>query len=68
MSVGLRYQVLMAADILLYDADQVPVGEDQNSTWNSPETLRSSGSTAALAARTPVLKVPKPMIMKEGAR
>jgi len=29
-SVGLfTYPVLMAADILLYDADQVPVGEDQ---------------------------------------
>ena len=30
VSVGLLdYPVLMAADILLYDADQVPVGEDQ---------------------------------------
>ena len=29
-TVGLfTYPVLMAADILLYDADQVPVGEDQ---------------------------------------
>ena len=29
-SVGLfTYPILQAADILLYDADQVPVGEDQ---------------------------------------
>ena len=30
------YPSLMAADILLYNADLVPVGEDQNSIWNSP--------------------------------
>ena len=30
VSVGLfTYPVLMAADILLYDADRVPVGDDQ---------------------------------------
>ena len=28
----LCYPVLMAADILLYNADLVPVGDDQNST------------------------------------
>ena len=32
-SIGLySYPVLMAADILLYDATHVPVGDDQNST------------------------------------
>ena len=29
-----EYPVLMAADILLYDTKYVPVGADQNSTWN----------------------------------
>lgn len=28
------YPVLMAADILLYQTNLVPVGEDQKSTWN----------------------------------
>ena len=41
------------------------LAKTKNSTWNWPETLHSSGSTAASAATTPVLKVPKPMIMKE---
>ena len=32
-SIGLYiYPILMAADILLYDATHVPVGEDQNNT------------------------------------
>ena len=66
-SVGLYvYPVLMAADILLYDATHVPVGEDQkqhlelcrdiaqkfNSDFNSPEFL----------------KVPEPLIQKDFAR
>ncbi len=34
-SLGLlAYPSLMAADILIYHATHVPVGEDQNSTWN----------------------------------
>ena len=39
-SVGLyAYPVLMAADILLYDATHVPVGHDQNSILNYVEIL-----------------------------
>jgi tryptophanyl-tRNA synthetase len=30
----LDYPVLQAADILLYKAEAVPMGEDQNNTWN----------------------------------
>jgi tryptophanyl-tRNA synthetase len=30
----LNYPVLQAADILLYKADLVPVGEDQSSIWS----------------------------------
>ena len=66
-SVGLYvYPVLMAADILLYDATHVPVGEDQkqhlelcrdiaqkfNNDFNSPNFL----------------KVPEPLIQKDFAR
>lgn len=40
VNVGLfTYPVLMAADILLYQANQVPVGDDQNNIWKSPVTL-----------------------------
>ena len=28
-----NYPMLMAADILLYSPDIVPVGQDQNNTW-----------------------------------
>jgi len=66
-SVGLYiYPVLMAADILLYDATHVPVGEDQkqhlelcrdiaqkfNNDFNAPDFL----------------KVPEPLIQKNFAR
>ena len=66
-SIGLySYPVLMAADILLYDATHVPVGHDQkqhlelcrdiaqkfNNDFNSPDFLR----------------VPEPLIQKEFSR
>jgi tryptophanyl-tRNA synthetase len=66
-SIGLyAYPVLMAADILLYDATHVPVGNDQkqhlelcrdiaqkfNNDFNSPDFL----------------KVPEPLIQKEFSR
>jgi len=66
-SIGLySYPVLMAADILLYDATHVPVGDDQkqhlelcrdiaqkfNNDFNAPEFLRS----------------PEPLIQKEFSR
>jgi tryptophanyl-tRNA synthetase len=66
-SIGLySYPVLMAADILLYDATHVPVGDDQkqhlelcrdiaqkfNNDFNAPEFLR----------------VPEPLIQKEYSR
>ena len=33
------YPVLMAADILLYKSNFVPVGDDQNNIWNYVEIL-----------------------------
>lgn len=64
-SVGLfTYPVLMAADILLYDADIVPVGDDQKQHVELARDLaerfnRDFGETFV---------VPEPMIRKRGAR
>lgn len=60
----LDYPVLMAVDILLYDADQVPVGEDQKQhvelTRNIAERFNHMfGDTFV---------VPEPVIPKAGAR
>ena len=70
VSVGLLdYPVLMAADILLYDADLVPVGEDQKQHLELARDIAQQRINARFGAKdTPVLKVPKPMILKEGAR
>lgn len=58
------YPVLMAADILLYDVDEVPVGDDQ---------VQHVELTRDIAERFnhhhgPVFKVPKATIQKAGAR
>ena len=70
VSVGLLdYPVLMAADILLYDADLVPVGEDQKQHLELARDIAQQRINARFGkAETPVLKVPKPLILKEGAR
>ncbi|WP_312702351.1 tryptophan--tRNA ligase [Sedimentibacter sp.] len=58
------YPVLMAADILLYQADLVPVGEDQRQHLEI---------TRDIAARfnnrySETFKIPEPFIEKEGAK
>ena len=70
VSVGLLdYPVLMAADILLYDADLVPVGEDQKQHLELARDIAQQRINARFGEKeTPVLKVPKPLILKEGAR
>ena len=75
VSVGLLdYPVLMAADILLYDADLVPVGEDQKQHLELARDIAQQrinarfGELDAEGERIPVLKVPEPLILKEGAR
>ena len=70
VSVGLLdYPVLMAADILLYDADLVPVGEDQKQHLELARDIAQQRINARFGCKdTPVLKVPKPLILKEGAR
>jgi tryptophanyl-tRNA synthetase len=58
------YPVLMAADILLYDADFVPVGEDQRQHIELCRDLANRLN----AQRGDVLKVPAPLISSVGAR
>jgi tryptophanyl-tRNA synthetase len=75
VSVGLLdYPVLMAADILLYDADRVPVGEDQKQHLELARDIAQQRINARFGRKGPdgeveaILKVPEPMILKEGAR
>jgi tryptophanyl-tRNA synthetase len=71
VSAGLLdYPVLMAADILLYDADRVPVGEDQKQHLELARDIAQQRINARFAADEdhPVLKVPEPLILREGAR
>ncbi|MBU2037204.1 tryptophan--tRNA ligase [Patescibacteria group bacterium] len=65
VSMGLfDYPVLMAADILLYKAAKVPVGEDQVQHIELARSLaqRFNGRFSE------VFIIPKPMVRKEGAR
>ena len=65
VSTGLfTYPVLMAADILLYDVDQVPVGEDQRQHVELTRNLaiRFNGRYGD------VLRVPQATVPKVGAR
>lgn len=58
------YPVLMAADILLYEADLVPVGEDQKQHLELARDLAERFNNKYSAT----FKVPDPFISKEGAR
>jgi tryptophanyl-tRNA synthetase len=75
VSVGLLdYPVLMAADILLYDADRVPVGEDQKQHLELARDIAQQRINARFGRKgqggepAAILKVPEPLILKEGAR
>lgn len=71
VSVGLLdYPVLMAADILLYDADLVPVGEDQKQHLELARDIAQQRINARFAPDPdqPILRVPEPLIQREGAR
>jgi tryptophanyl-tRNA synthetase len=75
VSTGLLdYPVLMAADILLYDADRVPVGEDQKQHLELARDIAQQRINARFAPRDeqgeilPILRVPEPLILPEGAR
>lgn len=58
------YPVLMAADILLYQADLVPVGEDQKQHLEITRDI----ATRFNSVYGDVFKVPEPYIPKVGAR
>ncbi|HBY76509.1 MAG TPA: tryptophan--tRNA ligase, partial [Cyanobacteria bacterium UBA11148] len=69
VSTGLLdYPVLMAADILLYDADLVPVGEDQKQHIELTRDIVIRLNDQFGSPKKPVLKLPEPLIRKEGAR
>lgn len=69
VSVGLLdYPVLMAADILLYDADKVPVGEDQKQHLELTRDIVIRINDQFGSEKKPVLKMPEPMIRTTGAR
>ena len=66
-SVGLYvYPVLMAADILLYDATHVPVGEDQKQHLELCRDIAQKFNNDYKAPE--FLKVPEPLIQKQFAR
>jgi tryptophanyl-tRNA synthetase len=64
----------MAADILLYDADLVPVGEDQKQHLELARDIAQQRINARFAPKDPsgepiaILRVPEPLILKQGAR
>jgi tryptophanyl-tRNA synthetase len=64
-SVGLfTYPILQAADILLYQADAVPVGEDQRQHLELTRDLAQRFNTSF----GPTFTVPSPYILKETAK
>ena len=66
-SIGLySYPVLMAADILLYDATHVPVGEDQKQHLELCRDIAQKFNTDFNALD--FLKVPEPLIQKQFSR
>ncbi|MEH1853220.1 MAG: tryptophan--tRNA ligase [Nostoc sp.] len=69
VSAGLLdYPVLMAADILLYQADKVPVGEDQKQHLELTRDIAARLNHQFGKPDQPILKLPDPLIRKEGAR
>ena len=73
VGVGLLdYPVLMAADILLYQADLVPVGEDQKQhlelTRDIARRFYDMFTSDSPFESPPILKIPEPLIRGEGAR
>lgn len=68
VNVGLLdYPVLMAADILLYKPDKVPVGEDQKQHLELTRDIVDRFNFQ-YGKGEKILKSPDPMILKEGAR
>lgn len=65
ISAGLlAYPALMAADILLYNTDLVPVGSDQKQHLELTRDI----ATRFNSAYSPTFKLPEPYIAKSGAK
>ncbi len=62
------YPVLMAADILLYQADAVPVGDDQKQHLELTRDVATRFNNLYGTEKNPVFTVPEPMIPPVGAR
>ena len=62
------YPVLMAADILIYNADKVPVGEDQKQHVELTRDLAEKFNRVYCSKEAPLFSVPEPIIPKAGAR
>lgn len=60
----LNYPTLMAADILIYQSDLVPVGEDQKQHLELTRTLAKKFNNKFGR----IFKEPRPLILKEAAR
>lgn len=61
----LTYPVLMASDILLYDVDYVPTGQDQK---QHVELARNIAIRVNNKYNKEIFKVPEPLISKSGAK
>jgi tryptophanyl-tRNA synthetase len=69
VSIGLLdYPVLQAADILLYEPDLVPVGEDQKQHLELTRDIANRLNFQFGSEENPILKVPEPLIREVGAR
>ena len=69
VSIGLfDYPILMAADILLYDADFVPVGEDQKQHLELARDIAQQRINAKFSEEKDILKIPQPIIMRNGSK
>ena len=69
VTVGLfDYPVLQAADILLYEPDLVPVGEDQKQHVELTRDIANRFNFQYGSEDNPIIKVPEPLIQAAGAR
>ncbi|MBD0268924.1 MAG: tryptophan--tRNA ligase [Cyanobacteria bacterium Co-bin8] len=69
VSIGLLdYPVLQAADILLYEPDRVPVGEDQKQHLELTRDIAARLNHQFGTEKAPILKIPEPLIREVGAR
>ena len=61
----LTYPILMAADILIYDVDYVPTGQDQK---QHVELTRDIAIRINKRYNKDIFKIPEPLITKDGAK